>query len=74
MHLDRAVEEAQQDEKHCYHCSSTEHFTHECLLVKASRSATLLNQKEGTVPEKGAQTPQVKVTKPRVPLEGCPRH
>ena len=42
-----AVKEAQQDEKCCYHCSSSEHFICECLLVKASRSATHLNQKEG---------------------------
>ena len=41
--LARAVKEAQQDEKHCYHCSSPEHFIHECLLVKASRTATHLN-------------------------------
>ena len=53
--LARAVKEAQQ-EKHCYHCSSKEHFIDECLLVKAFRSAPHLNQKEGTVPEKGAQT------------------
>ena len=41
--LARAVMEAQQDEKHCYHCSSPEHFICECLLVKASRTATHLN-------------------------------
>ena len=26
------MKEAQQDEKCCYHCSSIEHFIHECLL------------------------------------------
>ena len=43
IHLARAVKEDQQDEKCCYHCSSMEHFIHECPLVKASRSATHLN-------------------------------
>ena len=37
VHLAQAVKEAQQDEKHCYHCSSPEYFIPECLLVKASR-------------------------------------
>ena len=73
VHLARAVKEAQQEEKHCYHCSSMEHFIHKCLLVKTSRSATHLNWKEGIVLEKGAQTPQVKVTKPKVPPEGTPK-
>ena len=41
--LARAVKEVQQDEKCCYHYSSMEHFICECLLVKASRSATHLN-------------------------------
>ena len=71
--LVQAVKEAQQDEKHCYHCSIPEHFTCKCPLVKASRSAAHLNQKEGMVPVKGAQTSQVKVTKPGVPLEGMPK-
>ena len=46
--LARVVKGAQRDEKCGYHCNSTEHFIHECLLVKASRSATNLNQKKGT--------------------------
>ena len=41
--LAMAVKEAQQDEKCCYHCSSPEHFIHECPLVKASRMSTHLN-------------------------------
>ena len=71
--LAQAVKEAQQDEKCCYHCSSPEHFICECPLVKVSRSATHLNWKEGMALEKGAQTPQVKVTKPKVPLEEMPK-
>ena len=41
--LVRVVQETQKDKKWCYHCSSTDHFICECLLVKASRSATYLN-------------------------------
>ena len=37
MHIARAVKDAQQEEKHCYHCSSPEHVIRDCLLVKASR-------------------------------------
>ena len=73
MCLARAVKEAQQDEKCCYHCSSLEHFIHECLLVKASRKATHLNQKEGMAPEKGVQTPQGKTAKLKMPQEGMPK-
>ena len=73
VHLVRAMKEAQQDEKHCYHCSSMEHFICEWPLVKASRSATHLNQKEGTALEKGAWTPQAKMTKPKVLPEGTPK-
>ena len=32
--LARAVKDAQADKKHCYHCSSPDHFIHNCLLVK----------------------------------------
>ena len=32
--LARAVKDAQTDEKHCYHCSSPEHFIHNCPLMK----------------------------------------
>ena len=87
--LARAVKAAQQEKEHCYHCSSPENFIHECPLVKAPRTATHLNQKEGTVPEKGtathlnqkegtvpekgAQTPQVKVAKPKVSQDGTPK-
>ena len=71
--LARAVKETQQDEKCCYHCGSLEHFIHECPLMKASRTTNHLNWKEGTVPEKGAQTPQVKAAKLKVPQKGMPK-
>ena len=70
VHLARAVNETQKDEKHCYHCSSTEHFICECLLVKISWSTAHLNWKKGMAMEKGAQTPQVKMAKPKVSQEG----
>ena len=57
IYFSRAVKEAQQDKKCCYHCSSMEYFIHECPLVKASRSATHLNQKEGMAPEEGSPDP-----------------
>ena len=34
VHLERAVKDAQTEEKCCYHCSSPEHFIHNCPLVK----------------------------------------
>ena len=57
VHLARAVKDAQADEKHCYHCSSPEHFICNCPLVKTSREKKQLNGKEGTALMKGAQTP-----------------
>ena len=57
VHLARVVKDAQADEKHCYHCSSPEHFMHNCPLMKTSRDKKQLNGKEGTVMMKGAQTP-----------------
>ena len=38
VNLARAVNDAQQEEKHCYHCSSPDHFIRDCLLVAASRT------------------------------------
>ena len=71
--LARAVKDTQQEEKCCYHCSSPDHFIHNCPLVAESRTDLHLNQKEGTVPKKGAQAPQGKVTTPNVPLDGTPK-
>ena len=47
VHLAWAVKDAQVEKKHCYHCSSPEHFLHDCLLVRASRENTQLNHKRG---------------------------
>ena len=57
VHLARAVKDAQTDEKYCYHCSSPEHFIHNCPLVKTAREKKQLNGKEGMASMKGAQTP-----------------
>ena len=61
-----AMKDAQKEDKCCYHCSSLDHFIHGCPLVKASRTNSYLNHKEG------AQTPQTKVTMPMMPPEGAP--
>ena len=57
VQLARAGKDAQMDEKNCYHCSSLEHFIHNCLLMKTSRDKKQVNGKEGTATTKGAQTP-----------------
>ena len=57
VRLARVVKDAQMDEKCCYHCSSPEHFIHNCPLMKAARDKKPLNGKEGTGMVKGAQTP-----------------
>ena len=57
VQLTRAVKDAQTDEKHCYHCSSPEHFIHNCPLMKNTRDKKQLNGKEGMVMVKGAHAP-----------------
>ena len=57
VQLARAVKDAQADEKCCYHCSSPEHFIHNCLLMKTARDKKQLNGKEGMATMKGAQAP-----------------
>ena len=55
--LARAVKDAQMDERCCYHCSSPEHFIHNCPLMKTARDKKQLKRKEGMVIVKGAWTP-----------------
>ena len=62
VQLARAVKDAQTDEKHCYHCSSPEHFIHNCLLMKPARDKKQLNRKEGMAITKGVQTPPTTVS------------
>ena len=54
--LARTVKDAQAYEKCCYHCSSPEHFIHNCLLVKTSKEKRQLNE-EGMALTKRAKTP-----------------
>ena len=70
VRLARAVKDAQTDEKHCYHCSSPEHFIRNCPLMKAARDKKQLNGKEGTAMVKGAQTLQNWPTLQRAPTGG----
>ena len=72
--LVRAVKDAQTDEKCCYHCSSLEHFIHNCLLVKTSRDKKKLNGKEGMAAMKGAQTPLTTTSTMKNPRWRLPRH
>ena len=60
--LARAVKDAQTEEKCCYHCSSLEHFIHNCLLMKTLREKPQLNSKEGMASKKAAQTPLTTAT------------
>ena len=55
--LARVVKDAQMDEKHCYHCSSPEHFIHNCPLMKTARDKKQLHRKEGMMMMKGAWVP-----------------
>ena len=73
VHLARAMKDTQKEEKSAYHCSSLEHFICDCPLVKVSRMDSHLNHKEGMAPKKGAWTPQMKVTMPKMPMEGAPK-
>ena len=57
VQLARAVKDTQTDEKHCYHCSSPEHFIHNCMLMKNARDKKQLNGKEGMAKMKASWTP-----------------
>ena len=57
VQLARAVKDAQKDERHCYHCSSPEHFIRNCPFMKTARDKKQVNGKEGMVMAKAAQTP-----------------
>ena len=65
VHLARVVKDKQVEEMHCYHCSSLEHFIHNCPLIKTLRENTQLNGMEGMASKKGAQTPPAIVSTPK---------
>ena len=72
--LARAVKDAQTDKRHCYHCSSFEHFIHNCLLMKSTRDKKPLNGKEGMVMAKGAWTPPKATNAIKSPKRSLKRH
>ena len=57
VQLARVEKDTQMDKKHCYHCSSSEHFICNCPLMKTARDKKQLNGKEGMAMMKGAWTP-----------------
>ena len=73
VHLARAVKDTQKEEKCCYHCSSLDHSIHDCPLVKALRTDSHFNHKEGMAPKKGAQVPLMKANMPTIPPEVAPK-
>ena len=73
LHLVRAMKDTQKEEKWCYHCGSLDHFICDGPLVKALRSNSHLNHKEGTALKKGAWSPQTKAATPKMPPEGVPK-
>ena len=60
VHLVSAVKDAQEEEKWCYHCSSLEHFTCNCPLVRASRANTQLKLQGGDGTKEGSPGPAYK--------------
>ena len=68
-----AVKDAQTDERCCYHCSSPEHFIHNCPLMKTARDKKQLNRKEGMVMVKGAQTPPKATNAMKITQKDCSR-
>ena len=66
-------QDAQAEEKCCYHCSSPKHFIHNCLLMKAARDKKQLNRKEGIAMTKGAQTPLTTMSAMKSPQTETPK-
>ena len=71
--LARAVKDAQADEKHCYHCSSPEHFIHNCPLMKTARDKKQLNGKDGMAITWGSLGPSCNSKCHEEPPKGGPR-
>ena len=55
--LARAVKDTQTDEKHCYHCSSPEHFIRNCPLMKTARDKKQLYGEGGDSNDEGSLDP-----------------
>ena len=69
VQLARAVTDVQADDKCCYHCSSPEHFIHNCPLMKTARDKKQLNGKEGMAMMKGAQAPPTTMNATKSPQQ-----
>ena len=67
--LTRAVKDAQQEKKHCYHCSSPEHYIHDCPLVKVSWMDLQFKPKGADGAKEGSPGPSRKSNHPK----GAPR-
>ena len=67
VQLARVVKDVQVAEKCCYHCSSPEHFIHDCLLMKTARHKKQLNGKEGMATMRGAQAPSTTMNATKIP-------
>ena len=74
VRLARAVKDAQTDEKCCYHCSSPEHFIHNCLLMRTARDKKQLNVKEGMARMKGVWTPPTTTSAIKSPRRRLRKH
>ena len=72
--LARVVKDAQMDEKHCYHCSSPEHFICNCPLMTTTRDKKQLNRKEGMAMMKGVWTPPTMTTTVKIPRRRLRKH
>ena len=57
IRLARAVKDAQMDERHCYHCSSPEHFIRNCPLMKTARDKKTVKQEGGDGDGEGSLDP-----------------
>ena len=72
VQLARVVKDTQADEKHCYHCSSPEHFINNCPLVYTSGDKKQLNGKEGTASMRGGWTPPTMMSATKSPQTEAP--
>ena len=65
--LARAVKDAQADEKHCYHCSSTDHFICNCPLIKNFEGKGTVKWQGGDGNEEGSLDPSMKANTSKSP-------
>ena len=73
VHLARAVKNAQQMKKQCYHCDSPDHFICNCQWLAGMKAYVPLNQKEGMVQRNGGWATQRKTAMPKVSQDGMPK-